>query len=242
MKLSSQSVWIIPQLNIVCVSCVDCQLLSSSVCASSPASLPTQFLPMTSWFVGSIYLAIRKTPSPSEGCCLCLCRQFFLFLWRQFMPQKPQPSCLPTSRSWRLQSVYASLVQLHLHLRSFHHQVSGLHWWLLERSHTSVATYNSGPFSFDQADSIRLAVLAAAPATVATAATRFITFILKANWNWLAATQSLRFQVGLKGENLRFCSHGLWGKKSHTSMWCCLMHSLLGITFTLLTALFKSLW
>ena len=42
-------------------------ILSSSVSASSPASLRTQFSPTMSWFVWSICLAIRKTPSHHLG-------------------------------------------------------------------------------------------------------------------------------------------------------------------------------
>ena len=89
-------------------------ILSSSVSASSPASLHKQFLPITSWFVWSICLAIRKTPSPSgdtvanssfSAQTLQAAQNALPCAWRscrRSLPLWPQLSCLPSSGPCRL--------------------------------------------------------------------------------------------------------------------------------------------
>ena len=87
---------------------------------------------------------------------------------------------------------------------SFHHQVSCLHLWFLERPQTLVAASSRGPFSFDQTVSTRFAASPATPALVAAKAEAVITFNVKAGWNWLAVIGSLSFQAQMLGKNLHF--------------------------------------
>ena len=124
---------------------------------------------------------------------------------------------------------------------SFHHQVSCLHLWFLERPQTLVAASCRGPFSFDQTVSTRFAASPATPALIAATAEAVVTFNLKAGWNWLAVIGSLTFQAQMLGKNLHFVTRGVCAMKSHTTIWCYLTNSSLGKTFTLMTVLLKLL-
>ena len=81
-----------------------------------------------------------------------------------------------------------------------------------------MAASSGGSFSFDQTASTGLAVSAVTPALVAAAVEAVVTFNLKADWNWLAVTGSLTFQVRMRGKNLCFFTHGVCALKSHTTM------------------------
>ena len=119
----------------------------------------------------------------------------------------PPPSCPPSSGHCACFSCITSSTC------SFHHQVSDFHWCFLEKPQTMVAAPSRGSFIFDQAESMRFAVSASAPAAVPTAATKIIVFTLKDDW--LAPVGSLSFQGWMQGENSRFF---IWGCKpwSHT--------------------------
>ena len=85
------------------------------------------------------------------------------------------------------------------------------------------------------------AVSASAPEVVVTTDVAIMIFALKADWNKLAVAGSLSFQIRMRGEKLRFFTWGKRAEKSHTAMQCCLTQTLLGIIFTLMTALQKLL-
>ena len=72
-----------------------------------------------------------------------------------------------------------------------------------------------GPFSFDQADSMRFAVSASSLEAVTTAATAVIGFTLKVDWNWLAVAGSLSFQVWIRARTCVFCMGGVSGEVTH---------------------------
>ena len=164
-------------------------VLSSSVSTSSPASLHTLFSPIIFWFVQSVCLVIIKhhhhlgipwriplpLPQILPARCCALPRA-----WHHCK----QPRCLLgfSCLASRLQGLVgfepARFSCMASSTCSFHHQVSGLHWWFLERPQTSTAASNRGSFSFDQTVSTRFAVSAVTSAAVATAVA---TFNLKAN-------------------------------------------------------------
>ena len=73
----------------------------------------------------------------------------------------PPPSCLLCSGHGGLNRAhfsYINIVYIALSTSSFHHLVSGFHWWFFEILQTSVAASSKGPFSFDQAQTSHLSV------------------------------------------------------------------------------------
>ena len=122
-----------------------------------------------------------------------------LAIWETSFPPWSKPSCL-------LLQGLVSFEPRRLLLYSFIHLFippPGFRWFL-KRAQTSVAASSRGSFSFDQTVSAKFAVSAVTPALVAAAVDAVVTFNLKDDWNWIAVTGSLSFQVRMRGKNLRF--------------------------------------
>ena len=115
---------------------------------------------------------------------------------------------------------------------SFHHQVSGFHWWFFERPQTSEEASRREPFSLDHRFSTESAGLLLAV---------LVTLAKKVSWNRLATAGSFNFQVQICGLNLRLLTSGMRMVKSQTTRRCCWTHSSVGMTLVLLTALLRHL-